>query len=272
MLKRTLLFVSLGSGLLIDAQAINEANAATKTSGKIGINTDIPTRTLTIKNTAANNGKPVLRLAGTPKHSANVNSVMDADLGGNTTSTVSYDDYRPLIIDKVGDVYQGVPFTNNTSILTITINDVKGDWIANFDTGINYNKYAVAIMSASFKLPTSAGNLVMLVGSTGVPAVRNSAVSYSSRIAPPTVILKQSGANWAIQADYANMDLVAAPQYSNTRGTEVNGSWVITLLVGRRDGVNFSELDFSQGGNHSGTGITDTTYRNKLEAFLERMD
>ena len=272
MLKRTLLFVSLGSGLLIDAQAINETNAATKTSGKVGINTDIPTRTLTIKNTAANNGKPVLRLAGTPKHSANVNSAMDADLGGNTTSTVSYDDYRPLIIDKVGDVYQGVPFTNNTSILTITINDVKGDWIANFDTGINYNKYAVAIMSASFKLPTSAGNLVMLVGSTGVPAVRNSSVSYSSRIAPPTVILKQSGANWAIQADYANMDLVAAPQYSNTRGTEVNGSWVITLLVGRRDGVNFSELEFSQGGNNSGTGITDNTYKNKLEAFLRKMD
>ena len=272
MLKRTLLFVSLGSGLLIDAQAINETNAATKTSGKVGINTDIPTRTLTIKNTTANNGKPVLRLAGTPKHSANVNSAMDADLGGNTTSTVSYDDYRPLIIDKVGDVYQGVPFTNNTSILTITINDVKGDWIANFDTGINYNKYAVAIMSASFKLPTSAGNLVMLVGSTGVPAVRNSSVSYSSRIAPPTVILKQSGANWAIQADYANMDLVAAPQYSNTRGTEVNGSWVITLLVGRRDGVNFSELEFSQGGNNSGTGITDNTYKNKLEAFLRKMD
>lgn len=127
-------------------------------------------------------------------------------------------------------------------------------------------------MSASFKLPTSAGNLVMLVGSTGVPAVRNSSVSYSSRIAPPTVILKQSGANWAIQADYANMDLVAAPQYSNTRGTEVNGSWVITLLVGRRDGVNFSELQFSQGGQNSGTGITDNTYKNKLEAFLERMD
>ena len=272
MLKRTLLFVSLGSGLLIDAQAINETNAATKTSGKVGINTDIPTRTLTIKNTAANNGKPVLRLAGTPKHSANVNSAMDADLGGNTTSTVSYDDYRPLIIDKVGDVYQGVPFTNNTSILTITINDVKGDWIANFDTGINYNKYAVAIMSASFKLPTSAGNLVMLVGSTGVPNVYNGYNLFSSRIAPPTVILKQSGANWAIQADYANMDLVAAPQYSNTRGTEVNGSWVITLLVGRRDGVNFSELEFSQGGQNSGTGITDNTYKNKLKAFLERMD
>ena len=272
MLKRTLLFVSLGSGLLINAQAINETNAATKTSGKIGINTDIPTRTLTIKNTTANNGKPVLRLAGTPKHSANVNSAMDADLGGNTTSTVSYDDYRPLIIDKVGDVYQGVPFTNNTSILTITINDVKGDWIANFDTGINYNKYAVAIMSASFKLPTSAGKLVMLVGSTGVPNVYNGYNLFSSRIAPPTVILKQSGANWAIQADYANMDLVAAPQYSNTRGTEVNGSWVITLLVGRRDGVNFSELEFSQDGKTTGEGTKDNAYKVGLENFLKKLE
>lgn len=66
MLKRTLLFVSLGSGLLIDAQAINEAKAATKTSGKVGINTDIPTRTLTIKNSTANDGKPLLRLVDAP--------------------------------------------------------------------------------------------------------------------------------------------------------------------------------------------------------------
>ena len=272
MLKRTLLFVSLGSGLLINAQAINETNAATKTSGKIGINTDIPTRTLTIKNSTANNGKPVLRLVDTPKHSANVNSAMDADLGGNPAATINYADYRPLIIDKVGDVYQGVPFTNNTSILTITINDVDGDWISNFDTGINYDKYAVAIMSASFKLPTSAGNLVMLVGSVGVPDVRNNSVSYSSRIAPPTVILQKSGNNWAIQADYANMDLEKFHQNSNSRGSKINGAWVVTLLVGKRESVNFTELQFSQGGQSTGTGMSNNTYKNKLEDFLKKMD
>ena len=239
------------------------------TKQKVGINTTIPTRTLTIKNVAVDKGKPVLRLVDAPIYSKNVGSAMDADLGGNTATTTNYTDYRPLVVDKVGDVYQGLPI-NNMSILTI--DNVDGDWISNFDTGIDYNKYAVAIMGASFKLPKSAGNLVMLVGSIGVPDVRNSSVSYSSRIAPPTVILKQSGTNWAIEADYANMDLEKFQQNNNSRGSKINGAWVITLLVGKRDAVNFSELEFSQGGSDTGVGISNNTYKNKLEAFLKKMD
>lgn len=67
-MNKKLLFLLLGSSML-SAQTINESAAATKVSGKTGINTNIPTRTLTIQNTDTNQGKPVLRLVDTPKYS-----------------------------------------------------------------------------------------------------------------------------------------------------------------------------------------------------------
>ena len=61
MMNKKLLFLLLSSGMLsAQTQTINESVAATKVSGKTGINTNIPTRTLTIKNTTANQGKPSL--------------------------------------------------------------------------------------------------------------------------------------------------------------------------------------------------------------------
>ena len=58
MMSKKLLFLLLG-GSMLSAQTINETNAA----GKTGINTDLPTRTRTIQNPPADQGKPVLRLA-----------------------------------------------------------------------------------------------------------------------------------------------------------------------------------------------------------------
>ena len=49
MINKFLLSGFLLGGLFINAQTINETYAKTKKDGKIGINTDVPTRTLTIK-------------------------------------------------------------------------------------------------------------------------------------------------------------------------------------------------------------------------------
>ena len=274
MLKRTLLFISLGSGMLIGAQVINETNAAGKTSGKVGINTDIPTRTLTIKNTTANNGKPVLRLAGTPKYSENVNSAMDADLGGNPAATVNYDDYRPLVVDKVGDVYQGLPL-NNVSIITLTIDKVNGDWIEEFDTGIDYSKYTVAIMSATFKMPAPAsGGIVMLRGGAGTPNVSNSTGTSSSTIAPAVVTIQKAKHtnNWAIFADYPNIGPYEFSSGNTSLGTIVNGSWIITLLISKKNSSNINELYFNQGGSNMGNGPGNTTYTTKLQNILKKLE
>ena len=169
-MNKKLLFLLLGSSML-SAQTINESAAATKVSGKTGINTKVPTRTLTVENTTANQGKPVLRLVDTPKYSANVNSDMDADLGGNTQNSTSYFDYKPLVMNNVGDVYQGVPMTNNTGIITIEIDNVDEDYVSNFNTGIDFQNYFVAILGAQFLVPeyNEAGKVAMLVTSDQIP-------------------------------------------------------------------------------------------------------
>ena len=272
MTNRILLLGLLLGGVSINAQNINETNAAGKTGQKVGINTTIPTRTLTIKNSTPNDGKPLLRLVDSPVYSKNVGSAMDADLGGNTATSTNYLDYRPLIVDAVGDVYQGLPI-NNMSILTLTISNVKGDWISSFDTGINYNKYAVAIMSATFKMPSPAsGGIVMLRGGNNTPSVKHGPDNYGVTTAPATVLLKQHGANWAIYADYPNIGSYEFTSGSTAIGKLVNGTWVITLLVGKRDAVNFTELNFNQGGKDDGQGIKDNTYKAGIENFLKKLE
>ena len=272
MTNKILLLGLLLGGVSINAQNINEINAAGKTKQKVGINTTIPTRTLTIKNAAADKGKPVLRLVDSPVYSKNVGSAMDADLGGNTATSTNYLDYRPLMVDAVGDVYKGLPI-NNMSILTLTISNVEGDWIDKFDTGIDYTKYAVAIMSATFKMPKPAsGGLVMLRGGNNVPSVKHGTDNYGVTTAPATVLLQQHGANWAIYADYPNIGVYELSSGSTTLGQPVNGTWVITLLVGKRDAVNFTEIKFDQNGQAEGIGPSNTTYTTQLQNFLKKLE
>lgn len=275
MTNRILLLGLLLGGASINAQTINETNAAGKTGQKVGINTTIPTRTLTIKNSTPNNGKPLLRLVDAPIYSQNISSAMDADLGGNTANSTNYTDYRPLVVDKVGDVYQGLPI-NNMSILTLTISNVNGDYIRKFDTGIDYKKYAVTIMNAIFKMPDpSSGKIVMLRAGNGViPSVDFGGGKYGVTTAPATVLLKKTQLtnNWEIYADYPNIGSYEFSLGSTSAGNVVNGTWVITLLVGKRDAVNFTEINFNQGGSAEGIGNSNTTYATQLQDFLQKLE
>ena len=275
MTNRILLLGLLLGGVSINAQNINETNAAGKTGQKVGINTTIPTRALTIKNSTANDGKPLLRLVDAPIYSQNISSAMDADLGGNTANSTNYTDYRPLVVDKVGDVYQGLPI-NNMSILTLTISNVNGDYIRKFDTGIDYKKYAVAIMNAIFKMPDpGAGKIVMMRAGNGViPSVDFGGGKYGVTTAPATVLLKKTQLtnNWEIYADYPNIGSYEFSLGSTSAGNVVNGTWVITLLVSKRDAVNFTELNFNQGGSPEGVGNSNTTYATQLQNFLKTLE
>ena len=255
---------------LLNAQTINTTNAQTKTNEKVGINTTVPTRTLTIENSPNNEGKPVLRLIGTPKYNENINSKMDADLGGNTAATTAYTDYHPLMIDKNGDVYQGVPISSTVSILTLTVKNVDGDWISNFDTGINYNKYAMAIMSYSFR-PGQGTDFDMLVMETGNPNVIYGS-STLSRVATPVIKLQERNGNWGVYADDPSMKPTRTPSNPTEIGEKANGTWIFTLLVGKRDLVNFMELEFDQNGANWGVGTSNDTYRTNLESVLKKLD
>ncbi len=252
MINKKLLLLLLG-GSLLNAQTINETNAAAKVSGKTGINTKVPTRTLTVENTTANQGKPVLRLVDTPKYSANVNSDMDADLGGNTQNSTSYFDYKPLVMNNVGDVYRGFPITNNTSFITLTVKNVSGDYIQEFDTGIDYDKYTVTLMSYAFKLPSVVGKMTMLVSQVSAPS-KEKGGKYYSRVAPPTVKLEgTSGGNWKLSADYDNMNVESFAFNDATGPTEkVNGTWIITLLIAPKEVVNYIEIEQDLRGSNRG--------------------
>lgn len=252
------------------AQTINEEKAKTKTAEKVGINTDVPTRALTIKNSENNKGKPALRLIGTPKYNENINSKMDADLGGNTAATTAYTDYHPLMIDKNGDVYQGVPISSTVSILTLTVKNVDGDWISNFDTGINYEKYAIAIMSYSFR-PGQGTDFDMLVMNPANPNVIDGTKTLS-RVATPVVKLQERNGNWGVYADYPSMKPTRTPSNPTETGEKANGTWIFTLLVGKRDLVNFMDLEFDQNGANWGIGTSNDTYRANLESVLKKLD
>lgn len=266
MINKFLLSGFLLGGLFINAQTINETYAKTKKDGKIGINTDIPTRTLTIKNSNDNTGRPPLRLVNTPKYDANVNGAMDADLGGNTQSNTSYLDYRPLVVDNVGDVYRGAPITNNSSLITLTLENVDGDEVSAFDTGIDYDKYIVTLISYSFKLPKVTGKTSVLTADDNAPNKKNGA-SYFSRIGAPLVTLTgTSGGNWTIDADYQNM---TAEAFSGTSTEKVNGSWILNLSVTPRETTNNVELYHDMRGSRARP--VDNSFKQKLNTFLDKL-
>lgn len=273
MMSKKLLFLLLGGGML-SAQTINETNAANKTAGKTGINTNLPTRTLTIQNPPADQGKPVLRLADLPSYSQNINTVMDPDLGGNTQSSTNYSDYRPLVIDEIGDVYLGNPIINNTGAITLMLDKPQGDWVLNLDTFIDYDKYMVALMDYSFKFPDpKTGHIVMLTAGSNTPN-KNVGGNLYDRVVPITMTLDRGpSGNWRLNADYDTMNPEESIFGDTTtiRPPTANGKWIINLLVAPREKINFTELKFNQGGSNTGAGRSDATYNTNLDAFLNKI-
>ena len=282
MMNKKLLFLLLGSSML-SAQTINESAAATKVSGKTGINTKVPTRTLTIQNTDTNQGKPVLRLVDTPKYSENVSSAMDAALGGNTQSTTKHSDYRHLVVNSVGDVYQGIPMTNNTGVINLVVKQVNEDWIETFDTGIDYNKYTVALLSYTLHTPqTEPGKMPMLTSSNNLPngkSTINGETYDLSKTAAPVVYLKNHNGKWAIHADYPNLGLknftlptAQNPQRDISGGSKGYGDWEFYLLVGKRDYLPSQRIEFNMNKGSTKAGTSDANYSAKLNDLLNKLD
>ena len=268
---------------MLSAQTINESAAATKVSGKTGINTNIPTRTLTIQNTDTNQGKPVLRLVDTPKYSENVGSAMDAALGGNTQSTTKHSDYRHLVVNSVGDVYQGIPMTNNTGVINLVVKQVNEDWIETFDTGIDYNKYTVALLSYTLHTPqTEPGKMPMLTSSNNLPngkSTINGETYDLSKTAAPDVYLKNHNGKWAIHADYPNLGLknftlptAQNPQRDISGGSKGYGDWEFYLLVGKRDYLPSQRIEFNMNKASTKAGTSDANYSAKLNDLLNKLD
>ena len=131
-------------------------------------------------------------------------------------------------------------------------------------------------MNAIFKMPDpSSGKMVMLRAGNGViPSVDFGDGKYGVTTAPATVLLKKTQLtnNWEIYADYPNIGSYEFSLGSTSAGNVVNGTWVITLLVGKRDAVNFTEIKFDQNGQPEGIGPNNTTYTTQLDNFLKKLE
>ena len=96
--------------------------------------------------------------------------------------------------------------------------------------------------------------------------------STLSRIATPVIKLQERNGNWGVYADYPSMKPTRTPSNPTEIGEKANGTWIFTLLVGKKDLVNFIELEFNQNGKNSGKGKDDPTYKAKLESVLKKLD
>lgn len=200
---------------------------------------------------------------------------MDADLGGNTQNSTSYFDYKPLVMNNVGDVYQGVPMTNNTGIITLEIQNVDEDFVENFNTGIDFNQYFVAILGAQFLVPDEKTNpkISMLVTSKDLADTNDG----RSKIGSSTVFLFQDTTTntWSIYADYPNMGVHEFTKGNRAdKGTAVYGRWIISLLVGKRELVNYARVTFKMNNAHrsKGNGMSDATYSAEINKLLNRLE
>lgn len=244
------------------SQKVDEIKASSKVAGKVGINTEVPTRTFTVKNATTGDKTPPMRIIDVPDYKVNVSSAMDADLGGNTSSSTSLSDYSPLLVDRVGDVYKGDVLTTN--ILRIKVSNVSGDWIQSFDTGIDYDKYYVEILDDKFYIED---------GQAMVSAFpdENSGGKIYSRVSTAKVGLLNSGGHWGIFADYPSVNSQKINLNDSSAGTPFNGTWYFALLVVPKSQLNAESLEFDLNGNASGAGTSDSTYKNKITAFLNKI-
>lgn len=88
------------------------------------------------------------------------------------------------------------------------LNNMRMDWISDFNTNIDANRYTVAVVGQKFKGSPSNNNMETLTPATGI-------------FNPVNVFAYQSGGTWRLSADYDGAHPVG----------KVNGLWTIYCLV-----------------------------------------
>lgn len=112
-----------------------------------------------------------------------------------------------------------------------TIVNPEGDWVLDFDTGINANDYTINLISASF-----SSELIITFTSTS----DNFSLPYSS-------VFVANG-TWHIIADYPS----ANPRYAST-----NHNWEIILLIFSNDlSKQLGDQEINMAGNYSASATT----------------
>ncbi|WP_027378936.1 hypothetical protein [Chryseobacterium daeguense] len=189
------------TGTVSAAQQANDL-IFTKT-GKLGIGTLNPTAQL------QTTGNMILGAAASTSGTGGFSSVVR----DNTTGEL-----------KVLTTNSGNAFPLN--YVTYNINNVKQDWVADFNTNIPTSEYTVVVTGSSF--------------TTGGPTHLTSNVAKTYN--PINIYAFQSGGTWRIQADYQG------------GATEDNGDWTIYCLVINKNIIkNLGSVSSDLGGTNVGS-------------------
>ncbi|RQO33771.1 hypothetical protein DBR39_22635 [Chryseobacterium sp. KBW03] len=183
-----------------------------QSTGNVGINTATPEKELTVNGTMKTSGMtlkdPIEKLGADENYSFLIKSPAPQN------KITSYNDsFVPT-----------TPAPINLIQYKITCNSEDKDWVDEYDTKINSNKFLVVIASHGFTQPVFT--------------------YYSNWITPiPEIFAYNSNGTWKLRADYVGF---------STDDALPNGIWTLNLLV--FDRAYTKEITSAQTVNTSGTG------------------
>lgn len=158
----------IGLGVLLNAQ-----------TGKVGIKTDKPTETLDVNGKTYTNSL-YLRNPGEPTMT-----------GGSflATSENALQIYDP-----------NLESSGLFNYIKLTLTNVSGDGIADYDTKIDANNFLVVLHNYSFKLNNSNTNVMLDYGNNGV---------NDNKQGSPDVIAFKSNGTWHVKAKFTDSRIIA---------------------------------------------------------------
>ena len=180
-----------------------------------------------------------------PEKELHVNGTAKTDeLFVNTIETLSpTEDYRFLIkspSNKITSFNEGVfadltpsPINRIKFVINFNSANTDHDWINQFNTKINYNKFLCVIASYSYNLPVNSGFSAAM---TPIPQI------YATK--HPTLN------TWVLKADYESF----AP--SVAQHTAKNGQWILEVLIFDRNYAKEFSSTVSMNGASTGAAAT----------------
>ncbi len=158
----------IGLGIFLNAQ-----------TGKVGIKTDKPTETLDVNGKTYTNSL-YLRNPGEPTMT-----------GGSflATSENALQIYDP-----------NLESSGLFNYIKLTLTNVSGEGIADYDTKIDVNNFLVVLHNYSFKLSNGNTNVMLDYGNNGV---------NDNKQGSPDVVAFKSGGTWHIRAKFTDSRIIA---------------------------------------------------------------
>ncbi|MGE8554690.1 MAG: hypothetical protein ACN6OB_12290 [Chryseobacterium jejuense] len=168
MIRKIYITMMIGLGVLLNAQ-----------TGKVGIKTDKPTETLDVNGKTYTNSL-YLRNPGEPTMT-----------GGSflATSENALQIYDP-----------NLESSGLFNYIKLTLTNVSGDGIADYDTKIDANNFLVVLHNYSFKLNNSNTNVMLDYGNNGV---------NDNKQGSPDVIAFKSNGTWHVKAKFTDSRIIA---------------------------------------------------------------